>query len=245
MIIIPAIDLKDGLVVRLLQGNFDKVTVYSKDPVGFAKKFENSGAKFMHIVDLDGAKTGELKNIDIIKNILKNISIPVEFGGGVRNKETIELLLNLGIERVILTTKAVEDENFLKKIVKEFGHHIAVSIDSKSGFLAMRGWVEVSKIKAVDFAAKISKLGVKTIIFTDVATDGALSGPNIKSLKEILNAVSENSSVVSSGGISSMEDIKNLKKIGNPALEGVIIGRAIYEGKIDLKEAVEICLQKE
>ena len=245
MIIIPAIDLKDGVVVRLLQGNFDKVTQYSRDPLGLSKTFETSGVKLIHIVDLDGAKTGELKNIDILKNILKNISTPVEFGGGVRSKETIKLLLNLGVERIILTTRAVEDEDFLKKIVTEFGHHIAISIDAKDGLLAMRGWVEISKIKAIDFAKKISELGVKTIIFTDVATDGALAGPNIKNLKEILNAVSKNSSVVSSGGVSSIEDIKNLKKIDDPRLEGVIIGRAIYEGKIDLKKAVEICLQKE
>lgn len=245
MIIIPAIDIKDGVVVRLLQGDFDKVTEYSKDPAGLAKKFSELGAPLIHVVDLDGAKTGELKNFEILKKIITGIKTPVEFGGGIRDEATIKKLLDLGVKRVILTTKAVEDEKFLRKILKEFADRIVISIDSKFGFLALRGWREVSSVQADLFAKHISGLGVKTIIYTDVSTDGALSGPSINGIKKMLAVISNDTNIVSSGGISSLKDIENLKKIKDKRLEGAIIGRAIYEGKLDLKKAIELCLQKE
>ncbi len=241
MIIIPAIDIKDGAVVRLLHGNFDKVTVYSEDPVGMAEKFTLSGAKLIHVVDLDGAKTGELKNLELLKKIISSTNVPIEFGGGIRDKAAIKNLLNLGVHRVILTTRVVEDEDFLKQIIKTFGHHIVISIDAKDGYLAMRGWKEVSKVKALDFGKKISNLGVKTIIYTDVATDGALTGPNIKSLKEMLSYISSETNLVASGGVSGLNDLKNLISINDKRLEGAIVGRAIYENKIDLKEAINLC----
>ncbi len=243
MIIIPAIDIKDGKVVRLMQGDFNKVTEYYSDPVIVAKKWQEKGAKLIHLVDLDGAKGGKIQNMKPIIEIAKSLKIPVEMGGGIRELKDIDALIKNGVKRVILGTKAIEDRDFLKEALKRWKDKIAVSVDCSNGFVSERGWVETSKIKGVDFVKELEKLGVKYIIYTDIACDGALTGPNFKGLKEILKLVKVN--VIASGGVSSLDDIKKFLKIKNKRLYGVITGRAIYEGKLDLKEAVKLCSQKE
>ncbi|MBU0467462.1 MAG: 1-(5-phosphoribosyl)-5-[(5-phosphoribosylamino)methylideneamino]imidazole-4-carboxamide isomerase [Candidatus Omnitrophica bacterium] len=238
MIIFPAIDIKGGNVVRLLQGNFDEVTEYSSAPIATAKIWENKGAEYIHIVDLDGAQRGEPKNIDIIIKIAQTIGIPVEVGGGIRTKEDIEKLINGGVQRVILGTKVIKDREFLKEILAQWGDKIAISLDCKDGLLTLKGWIETTNIKAIDFVKQLEDLGLKCIIYTDIARDGMLTGPNLKSLEELLDAT--NIPVIASGGISCIEDIKNLKALEKKGILGVITGKALYEGKLDLKEAIKV-----
>ncbi len=241
MIIFPAIDIKDGKVVRLFQGKFDKVSEYSDDPVSVAKDWEAQGAQWLHIVDLDGAKSGKLQNAEIIIKIAKAIKIPIQMGGGIRSIEDVKYLTQNGVARVILGTKAVQDTDFLIQLIDTYHEKIAVSIDASMGFVTQRGWQELSTILATDWAKRIERCGVSTIIYTDVATDGMLSGPNIKELKEILSATKM--SVIASGGISCIKDIADLLALDNKQLIGAITGRAIYEGKLDLKEALKLCSQ--
>ena len=238
MLIIPAIDLKDGCVVRYVQGARDK-KVYSKDPVKTAKHWVKQGAKFLHVVDLDGAFTGNPKNIDIAKEIVKNIPIPVEFGGGVRKIDTISELVDCGAGRVVLGTKAVLDENFLKKAYKKFNNKIIVSIDAKNGIVMTEGW-KSSKGKAdvLSFASYLKEMGFGEVIYTDTLKDGTLSGPNIKSIKELLKET--NLKVIASGGISSLDDILKLKLLEKLGVVGVIIGKALYEGKFTLSQAIKL-----
>lgn len=238
MLIIPAIDLKDGCVVRYVQGKLDK-KVYSKDPVKTALHWVRQGAQFIHIVDLDGAFTGIPKNLGAAKEIVKNIDIPVEFGGGVRDLSTIEELLAAGVKRVVLGTKAIEEETFLKEVFGRFGEKVIISLDAKNDSLATKGWKEESTaIKLFDFACILKELGFTEVIYTDVFKDGTLSGPNIKSIKSLLKKTGLH--VVASGGISTLEDIKKLKKIEKDGVTAVIIGKALYEGKFTLKEAITL-----
>lgn len=247
MLIIPAIDLKDGKVVRLLQGDFNKTTVYPEDPVHAALRWESEGASLLHIVDLDGALTGSPKNIETVRRILKNIkNSQIEFGGGVRTEEDIEMLFKLGITKVILGTAACEDEGFLKNVVKEFGTKILVSIDARDGIVATKGWRGTTNGQAMDFIKRVKDLGVDEIIYTNIAKDGALAGPDIQGIKKILdflnlkNITSQGrGGIIASGGVSSLEDVKKLKEMEPLGLVGVIIGKALYEGKIDLKEAIK------
>ena len=250
MIIFPAIDIKNGKVVRLPQGKFDEVTVYSDDPVSVAKKWEAAGARWLHIVDLDGAQTGNLKNFDIIRNLSNSINIPIQLGGGIRNENLIHMLLEekegnvrIRINRIIMGTSAIEDQAFLEKMIKKLGPKIGISLDCSNGYITSRGWSVVTKIKAVDMAKKLEGMGLEYLVYTDISKDGMLAGPNIEGIKEILNAV--RIPVIASGGVSNLDDIKKLKTLAPKGLEGVIVGKALYENKLDLKEALRICSQKE
>ena len=234
MIIYPAIDIKDSKCVRLTQGKFDNVTVYGDDPVEIAKKWEMTGGTFLHTVDLDGARGKGENNREIIKAIAKALKIPVQTGGGIRTLSDAEELISGGISRVILGTAALCDEQFLKDAVKEYGDKIAVGIDAKDGKVAISGWEEVSDTDAIAFAKKVEKIGVKTVIYTDIATDGMLTGPNLEAMAHMASSVNMN--IIASGGIGSNEDIYSLKSTG---VAGVIVGKALYTGKVDLAEVLK------
>jgi len=210
MIIYPAIDIIGGQCVRLSQGSYSDVTVYEKDPVEVAKRFEALGAEFIHVVDLDGARSGENNNFDTICKIAGNVGVPVQTGGGIRNESTIRRYLECGVARVILGTKAVNDKAFLQKMLDTYGEKIAVGIDAKDGYVAIEGWEKVSNFTAVEFGKSVCDMGCKTIIYTDIATDGMLKGPNVTAMKEMADAVS--CDVIASGGVSCIDDIATLLK---------------------------------
>lgn len=235
MRIYPAIDIKDGKCVRLLQGRFSDVTVYGDDPVAMAKKWETLGGEWIHVVDLDGALKGHGVNADIIKRLCASVSVPVQTGGGIRTMEDIEAKLQCGICRVIIGTKAVSSPEFIQKAVEKYGDKIVVGIDAKDGYVAVEGWEKCSEFTAVDFAKQMAALGVRTIVYTDIATDGTLQGPNVEAMREMAAAV--DADVIASGGIGSLEHIQSLADTG---VEGVIVGRALYTGAVDLKQAVEV-----
>lgn len=235
MIIFPAIDLRGGKCVRLIQGDFDKETVYSDDPQATALKWQAMGAKFLHVVDLDGARAGSPQNITAIKNILDAVKIPIEVGGGVRTLDDVEKLLSLGVRRVILGSVAVENISLVEDAAKKFGDKIVVGIDARGGFVATHGWEKSSTVKAEDLAKKIVAAGVKTIIYTDISKDGMLSGVNAESFTEL--AKNSGAEIIASGGVKSLEDIHALKAA---KISGVIVGKAIYTGALDLKVAIEI-----
>lgn len=239
MILFPAIDIQDGKVVRLLQGKFDQVTEYSQDPVSVAKQWESQGAQWLHVVDLDGAKTGTIKNKDIVLKIARSVKIPVQMGGGIRTKEDIAYLIEGGVARVVLGTKVIEDTTFLLDILADWKEKIAVSLDCSKGFVAQHGWTKTSQIKATDLAKELELLGLKVLIYTDIARDGMLSGPNYEGLKALLEAT--RIPVIASGGIANLDDIRRLKSLESRGVIGAITGKAIYEGKLDLKKALELC----
>ncbi|HOJ11493.1 MAG TPA: 1-(5-phosphoribosyl)-5-[(5-phosphoribosylamino)methylideneamino]imidazole-4-carboxamide isomerase [Clostridiales bacterium] len=234
MIIYPAIDIIAGRCVRLIQGQFDKETVYSDNPVEIALKWEQLGARYLHVIDLDGARTGQPQNTTVAKEMAAKLGIPVQLGGGIRTLDTIEILLSKGIQRVILGTSAVENPDFVKEALKLFSENVAIAIDAKDGMVAIEGWAKTSEFTAIGFAKKMEELGARTIIYTDISKDGMLSGPNIKATAEMAEAV--NMEVIASGGISSIDDIKKLKEIG---VSGAIVGKALYTGDMDLKEALK------
>lgn len=234
MLILPAIDLYQGQAVRLLRGDYENMTVYDKEPLNTAKKFEASGASWLHIVDLEGAKNGTTANLDTIIKIIKSCKLNCEVGGGVRNMQVIERYINAGVKRVILGTAAVTEKNFVENAVKNFAEKIAVGVDIKDGFVAIKGWQEKSQIEAINFCEKMQNIAVKTIICTDISKDGAMKGTNFdlyKTLKEKLQI-----NIIASGGVSSLEDVKELAKLD---LYGAIIGRAYYTGAVSIKEAIE------
>ena len=235
MIILPAIDLVDKKAVRLLKGDYDKMTVYSDNPIEIAKDFENKGAKYIHIVDLEGAKDGTTPNIDVVSQIAKETDLFVEVGGGIRNMETVEKYIETGVSRVILGTSAVTDEEFLKKAVEKYGEKIAVGADIKDGFIAIKGWIEKSDVTVDAFFEKMQKIGVDNIICTDISKDGAMKGTNRQLYRELSEKYSLK--ITASGGVSSIDDVKALRKMN---LYGAIIGKAYYIGAIDLKEALEV-----
>lgn len=236
MLIIPAIDIKDGKCVRLTQGKMDAETVYSDNPLEFAKKWEDEGAKLIHLVDLDGAIEGMPKNKDVIKNIFTSINTPVEIGGGIRDIETIEYYLNFrAVQRIIIGTKALEDPSVVKDACKRFPQRIAVGIDAKDGLVATHGWVNVTSQKAIDLAKRFEDMGVACIIYTDIKRDGTLQGPNINATRQMVREIKI--PVVASGGVSSILDIEALKDTG---VEAVVVGKALYTGAVDLKQAIEI-----
>jgi phosphoribosylformimino-5-aminoimidazole carboxamide ribotide isomerase len=239
MRIYPAIDIKDGNCVRLLQGRFSDVTVYGDNPADMAKKWESLGGEFIHVVDLDGALKGHGVNAQIIKEICESVNVPVQTGGGIRTMEDIEAKLACGINRVIIGTKAVSDSEFVKRAVEKYKEKIVIGIDAKDGMVAIEGWEKTSEFTAVEFAKKMADIGVKTIVYTDIATDGTLAGPNIAAMTEMASSV--DADIIASGGVGSIEHIKALIPTG---VEGVIVGRALYTGNVDLKEAVEL-LKKE
>ncbi len=236
MIVIPAIDLKEGKCVRLLQGRAEDATVYSDNPEDTAKRWVAEGAELLHIVDLDGAFTGGMKNISAIEAIRKAIRIPIEVGGGIRDMNRIEKLLSLGVNRIILGTVAVEKPELVKEACKKYPDKILIGIDAKNGFVATKGWVEVTQIKAKELALKMQGYGTAGIIYTDISKDGMLTGPNMEATREM--AESLNIPVIASGGISSIDDIKRLSEI--KGLWGAITGKAIYSGTLNLKEAIKL-----
>ncbi len=235
MNIFPAIDIVKGCAVRLFKGDYDKMTVYSDNPSSVAADFEKSGAQFLHLVDLEGAKDGTTPNIETVKKIRKSCNMFIEIGGGIRSMQTIEAYLSAGVNRVILGTAAVNDEDFLKNAVNKYGDKIAVGVDIKDGFVAIKGWTEKSEFSGMDFCKKMQSLGVKTIICTDISKDGAMKGTNL----ELYSTLSKelNINIVASGGVSSIDDVKALAKMN---IYGAIIGKAYYTGAINLKEAIEV-----
>ncbi|HHW22249.1 MAG TPA: 1-(5-phosphoribosyl)-5-[(5-phosphoribosylamino)methylideneamino]imidazole-4-carboxamide isomerase [Clostridiaceae bacterium] len=234
MTVFPAIDIINGKCVRLKQGQYDKITIFSDDPVSMALQFQKAGAKFVHVVDLDGAR-GDGSNRDIIGTIAKSLDIPVQTGGGIRTMEDIDEVLGLGITRVILGTSAVKNPHLVADAVKKYGDRIVVGIDAKDGYVAIEGWEKTSSVKALELAEKMESMGVSTIIYTDINTDGMLAGPNIFAMKEMVSAVGMD--VIASGGVSSLKDIRKLKETG---VAGVIVGKAIYTGDVELKQALLI-----
>ncbi len=242
MIIFPAIDIINGQVVRLIQGKFDQVTEYSKDPVSVAKQWEQRGAQWLHVVDLDGAKIGQIQNKDVILKIVKAVKIPVQMGGGVRSSADVDNMLNGGVSRIVLGTRAIEDRTFFKETLAKGKEKVAVSLDCNKGMVAQRGWQTTSNIKATDVAKELEALGLKCLIYTDIARDGMLTGPNIPELNDILNAC--NIPVIASGGVSGIDDIKALMKLEPKGLIGAITGKAIYEGKLNLEEALALMGKK-
>ncbi|MDP8213532.1 MAG: 1-(5-phosphoribosyl)-5-[(5-phosphoribosylamino)methylideneamino]imidazole-4-carboxamide isomerase [Candidatus Zapsychrus exili] len=238
MIIFPAIDIKDGRVVRLLQGKFDRVTQYSKDPVSTAKYWQEKGAEWIHVVDLDGALTGKVKNFETIKNIVEAVDVPIQIGGGIREEKDIEKLIDAGVSRVILGTKVANNIPFLEKVTAKWPDKIAVSLDCSDGIVLKKGWTSSTNIKAIDLVKDLNKLNISCIIYTDVATDGMMSGPNFKALEELIEKT--NIPIIASGGVSNLKDLDKLAKLEDKGVMGAITGKAIYEGRFDLKEAIQI-----
>ncbi len=237
MEIIPAIDLLQGKCVRLNQGNYNEVTNFNSNPVEQALIWESQGAKRLHLVDLDGAKTGEPINDLTIKEINKLINIPIQLGGGIRNKERAKELFNLGIDRLILGTVAIENPELVEELANEYPNRIAIGIDAKKGKVATRGWLKESEIYAVELTKKFNALNLAAIISTDISTDGTLKGPNVESLLEI--AKISNNPVIASGGIGSISDLISLMIYENEGIESIIVGRALYDGSVNLKDALK------
>ena len=229
MVILPAIDLKGGLCVRLRQGRAEDATVYSSDPVAQARTWREQGAEQLHVVDLDGAFQGEPKHADVIGRIVRALDIPVEVGGGLRTDAQVERLLKAGVARAIVGTRALESLDALAALVARFGEAIAVGIDARDGFVQVKGWVETTGTRAVDLARQVESVGVRTIIYTDTATDGMLGGPNLAAMAQMCRAVS--CRVIASGGVSAPEHVAALKALGCSNLYGAIVGKALYDGK--------------
>ena len=237
MLIYPAIDLFDGKAVRLYKGDYAQMTVYSDDPVSVALDFQNSGAQWIHLVDLQGAKSGNTDNLSTIRAIQKATNLRCEVGGGIRNMETVETYLNAGVDRVILGTAAVTDNTFLQEAVQRWGEKIAVGIDIKDGFVAIKGWTEKSLLTAEEFFRHVQSIGVRTCICTDISRDGAMQGANHALYRSLSQTYDMD--IIASGGVSTLEDVKILARLG---LYGAIIGKAYYTGAIDLKTAIEVAV---
>ena len=235
MKIFPAIDLYDGTAVRLYKGDYNQMTVYSNEPLEVAKKFQSLGATHLHLVDLEGAKNGYPGNLDVIRKIVEETNLFTEVGGGIRTIETAKAYIESGVDRIILGTAAVENEDFLKEALSLFGEKVAVGVDLKDGYVAIKGWTEKSALSAQDFLSKMEALGVRTVICTDISRDGAMQGSNNELYKEL--SAKYNIDLVASGGVSDINDIRTLNDMG---LYGAIIGKAYYIGAIDLKEAIEV-----
>ncbi len=235
MLILPAIDLYDKKAVRLYKGDYEQMTVYSNNPLEIAKDFEKKGATFVHLVDLEGAKNGTTPNIDIVRKIADYTSLDIEIGGGIRDEETIKKYLDLGVTRVILGTAAVTDSEFLERVTAKYKSAIAVGVDLKDGYVAIKGWTEKSQKTADEFFSYLSSIGVKTVICTDISKDGAMEGTNRALYKELSEKYSMD--IVASGGVSSLEDIEALREMN---LYGAILGKAYYIGAVDLEKAIEV-----
>ncbi len=239
MIVIPAIDLKDGKCVRLLQGKKDQVTIYSDDPASIAKQWVDLGAKLLHVVDLDGAFSGEQKNLEKIREIRKAIQIPMQLGGGIRDIIRIEQLADLGVDRMILGTSAAKDPDMVARACEEFEGRVLVGIDAKDAKVAINGWVEVTELNAIKFAKDMESVGAAGIIYTDISRDGMMTGPNIYAMAKMVKSVKI--PVIASGGVSKIDDIKNLMQIKD--LWGVITGKALYSGAMDLESAISLTME--
>jgi phosphoribosylformimino-5-aminoimidazole carboxamide ribotide isomerase len=239
MIVIPAIDLKNGLCVRLMQGRKSEMTVYNENPVEVAKQFASAGANLIHVVDLDRAfNEADSPNRTVVKKIVDTVDVPVEFGGGVRSLEDVQQLCDKGVSRVVLGTLAAESPDALKDFVSRFSSKICAGIDARDGRVMSRGWETSTPSMAVDLARSVADSGVERIIYTDIARDGTLGGPNIEQTLAVIRAA--NVRVTASGGVSSLDDIKRLRDTGEPLLDSVIVGKALYEGKFKLEEAIRV-----
>lgn len=234
MIVFPAIDLKNGKCVRLLQGQKDAETIYFENPVEVAKMWESKGAQYLHLVDLDGAFEGQPKNMDVVKEIVETLNIPVELGGGIRNLEIAKNYIDIGVARIIIGTQAVKDFEFVEKLLSLYDEKVCVSIDAKNGIVCTEGWVENSNMEALELASKLESLGLSTLVYTDISKDGMMTGPNFEMLNVLNNHLHMN--IIASGGVSSVEDMKRLEAMG---LYGAITGKALYEGTIDLEKLIK------
>ena len=235
MIIYPAIDMKDKKCVRLTQGSYSDITVYESDPVKVARKWEEKGARILHLVDLDGARDGNRINQPVVEDILKSVSIPIQLGGGIRDTISLETFLKLGVSNVIIGTAALKNKDWTKEILKAYKERIVVSIDAYKGMIATDGWENISSIKALDLVNELEEYGLKRIVYTDIEKDGMLSGPNFDMYEELI----KNSSVeiIASGGITTLDDIKKLKELD---MYGAIIGKALYNGNLTLEEVLNV-----
>ena len=241
MIVIPAIDLKEGKCVRLLQGKKEEVTIYSDDPPSMARNWQEQGAELLHVVDLDGAFTGEQHNYEQIKAIRSAIDIPIEVGGGIRDADRVAQLIDLGVDRTIIGTSAAEKPDMVREICRRFPGKVLIGIDAKDGKVAVKGWVEVTELEAVAFAKQMEGAGAAGIIYTDISRDGMLTGPNVEAMAKMVESVGI--PVIASGGVSQLDDIKSLMKINN--LWGVITGKALYTGSMKLDEAIALTKGKD
>ena len=237
MKIFPAIDIKDKKCVRLVKGDFDNKTEYQMSPVDQAGKYKNHGFKNLHIVDLDGALTGERVNLDIIEDIVSKLDLKVEVGGGVRSIDSIQKYIDIGVEKVILGSAAIRDKTFLKDACQKFPNNIALGLDAKDGYLSVSGWKENSNQLTLDYLREVNDFGTSRLIYTDINRDGMKQSPNFEETEKIANT--SNCSVIISGGVSSIEDIKKAKELNNKNIEGIIVGKAIYDGDIKLEELVK------
>ena len=237
MKIFPAIDIKDKKCVRLLKGDFDTKTEYAMSPVEQARKYKDHGFKNLHIVDLDGALTGETVNLDIIQKIVKNFDLKIEVGGGVRSMDNIQKYTDAGVEKVILGSAAIKDKNFLKEACKKFPNQIALGLDARDGYLSVSGWKENSNKLTLDYLKEVNDFGASRLIYTDIDQDGMKQGPNFEETSRV--ADTSNCPVIISGGVSSIDDIKKAKELNNKNIEGIIVGKAIYDGDIDLDKLVK------
>jgi len=238
MIIFPAIDIKNGKCVRLYKGDFEKITFYNKSPINQATEFFQSGFKNIHIVDLDGALQGKSINFAVIKEIIKNVKLKIQIGGGIRTIESINSWIDTGVDKVVMGTAAVENIGLLKNACNKFKNKIAVALDIKDGLIALSGWKKQTNISAIDFIKKIENIGVSRIIYTDINKDGTKKGPNIKDTIELSSKVKI--PLVVSGGVSSIEDVKKIKSLTNSNIEGVIVGKSIYDGDIKINDLVKL-----
>lgn len=234
MEVIPAIDLKEGRCVRLFQGDFDKETVFSTDPAAVARRWQDAGAPRIHVVDLDGAASGQPRNAEAVAQILQSVDIPIQLGGGVRNMETLKNWLVRGVRRVVLGTAAVEDPDFLVQACARFGDAVIAGVDARDGKVAASGWTRTTEVDAISFIARLGELGVRRIVYTDIATDGMLKGPNLESVRQITSRTPL--PIIASGGVSTIQDLLSLNSLG---VEGAIVGRALYTGDLDLREAIK------
>lgn len=235
MYIFPAIDLYEGKAVRLEKGDYNKMTVYSNDPLDLAYRFAEAGAEFLHTVDLEGAKEGTTPNLSVVAELAKRSKLKVQVGGGIRNEEIVKRYLDSGVSRVIIGTAAVTDPDFLCNMVEKYGEHIAVGVDIKDGMAAIRGWVEKSELTCFDLFDRLTSANVKTVICTDISKDGMLSGTNIELYRTLMNKYKVN--IIASGGVTTVSDVRELKEMN---MYGAILGKAIYRKTIDLREAIEV-----
>lgn len=238
MQIIPAIDLKGGNCVRLEQGEMSRETLFSTHPAEVARRWESLGSKMLHLVDLEGAVTGKPQNQDAICQILKSVAIPLQLGGGIRNLKTVEHYLSLGVKRVVLGTVAYQQPSLLKEACRKFPHRIVVAIDAREGKVAIEGWKETTAEQATDLVKSLEDKGVAAIVFTDIARDGMMRGPNISSIREMARVTQI--PLIASGGVTTLNHVKELAELRDDGVEGIIIGRALYEGSIDLREAIAL-----
>ena len=234
MKIFPAIDIKDKKCVRLLKGNFDDKKIYNITPIDQAKKYKDFGFDYLHIVDLDGALTGETINLNIIEDIINKLNIKIEIGGGIRSLNKIQNYLDIGADKVILGSAAFKDKSFLKEACKSYKNQIALGLDAKKGFVAISGWKEETDLNALEFLKDVNNFGISRLIYTDIERDGTKTNPNLEETIKV--AEISNSPVIVSGGVSSIKDIENIKSLNNKNIEGVIVGKAIYDGDINLKK---------